>query len=149
MSETTATVTDLRKVYSSAKEDEDLQVFVDLGNMVVNEQLHVSACTMSDARYKQIAVYLAAHFADVSSPESGEAAPIKIDKIGEASTTYAVPDQTRAGYNTTKWGQLAIALDTCNILMASPTLKARFQVVGDNHIGAGDPNGTDNIGTLP
>src|SRR5690606_29361340 len=106
--------------------------------MVVNEQIIGTACgiQMSDERASKIAIYTAAHFADISAAaEAGAPGPIKTDKIGESSTTYAVADQNDAGYNQTRWGQLAIALDTCNILVSAPKLKAQFRVVGDNHIG--------------
>lgn len=140
----TITVTDLRTVYTSAKNDSALQPFVDIGNMVVNEQVIGTKCgmQMSNDRAKKLAIYVSAHFADISaSADAGESGPIKTDKIGESSTTYAVADQNNAGYNQTRWGQLAIALDTCNILLSAPKLKAQFEVVGDNHIGDGKQYG--------
>ncbi len=139
---TTISVEDLREVYTSSKEDEELQPFVDIGNMVVNEQFN-TACgiAMSQDRKDKIAVYVAAYFADVSNiADSGDPGPVKSEKQGDASMSYAIPDQTEAGYTSSKWGQLAIALDTCNILLSSPKLKAQVRVVGDNHIGTGLSN---------
>lgn len=152
MGTTNITVTDLRTVYTTTKNDATLAPFVVLGNMIVNEQLRVNGCSLSDDRYKAIAEYLAAHYADSSMPDSGDPAPLKSEKIGDATDTYAVPDQTQAGYMTTKYGQLAIALDTCNILVSAPKLKAKFEVVGDNHLGKLIEGfvGLDlDIGTLP
>jgi hypothetical protein len=91
---------------------------------------------MSQDRLEKIAAYVAAHFADVStSGADGSAGPLKSEKMGEATDVYAVPDQTVAGYNTTRYGQLAMALDTCGVLLNTAKQKAQFQVVGDNHIG--------------
>lgn len=133
------TADDIKEVYStSGLSDLELSVFADIGNMVVNEQIVGTTCgdKLSSDRLDKIAVYVACHFAEVSA-NSDVPGPIKTDKIGDALTSYASPDQARAGYMSSRWGQLALTLDTCNLLVSAARLKALFQVVGDNHIGAG------------
>lgn len=136
----TITVTDLRTIYTPlvAQSDEQLQPFVDIGNLIVNEQLLGQKCTQSDARLELIAEYLAAHFADMSANGSnGYAGALTRDKLGEADQSYAAPPATETGYMTSRYGQTALALDMCGLLKASTiaTLKAQFEVVGTPPVG--------------
>lgn len=128
------TVTDLRKIYTSTKTDADLQVYLDTAILVVTEELTgVSGCSMSQDRLDKITLYLAAHFADVSTfGESGQAGPLKSSKTGEATEVYVSTPAEYTGYMLTRWGQTAMSLDTCGILIGNTTnkgLKAQIRVV--------------------
>lgn len=135
MSTIVATVTDLRKIYTSSKDDAGLQIFVDMGNLVVNEQLVGKTCTQSDARLTLISSWLAAHFAEIAAnSDAGQSGPLKSQKIGEASETYASPTDAMAGFMTTRYGQTAVVLDICGLLAGASTnssLRAKFEVVGN------------------
>ena len=134
------TVDDLRAIYTTTLSDDALQVHLDTAEMVVDEQLRPN-CQMSDARYDKITLYLAAHFAYISETSaSGAPGALKRSKLGEADESYAVPNADDYGYESSRWGQMAIALDTCGILSGQNTnrgLKAQFRVVGDPSTSSG------------
>ena len=136
------TLADLKLIYpNSGLSDDQLQVALDTAQMIVSEQLTgVSGCSMSPERLDKITLYLAAHFAEGSAnaAQGMPAVGLKRSKLGEADESYAVPVETASGYQTTRWGQLAMALDTCGILANSTTnngLKAQFRVVNPSESG--------------
>ena len=126
------TVADVKTIYKGTISDTDLGVALDTAIMVVNEQLKVTGCNMSQDRLDKITMYLAAHFAETTAL-SGSDQPglLRRSKLGESDESYAVPTDTNtAGYASTRWGQLAIALDQCNILISNATgFKAEFRVL--------------------
>lgn len=131
------TLNDVKLVYpNSGLSDDQLQAALDTAELIVSEQLtNVPGCTMSSERLDKITVYLTAHFADASSnAQSGiPAGGIKRDKLGDSDQSYFGPGDSATGYSTSRWGQLAMALDTCGILassLANNGLKAQFRVVG-------------------
>lgn len=124
------TVADVRKVYTTDLEDSILQVHLDTAELVVSEQL---TCGMSQERLDKITIYLTAHFAEASDLQAaGLPGQVRRSKLGDADESYAVPQAQEgvSGYMTTRWGQLAIALDTCNALLTTGNgkLKAQFEV---------------------
>lgn len=133
------TIDDVKAVFpplSGSPTDDQYTAALETAQLIADEQLKTSTtCTMSDARIDKITVYLAAHFLEATK-NAGEALPaggLKRSKLGEADESYAIPDSTLTGYQSTRWGQLALALDTCGILAASMSnngLKAQFRVVG-------------------
>lgn len=122
------TIEDVKKVYKGTISDEDLQIALDTAEMVVSEQL--MSCGMSQDRLDKITIYLTAFFADMTAT-SGAGLPgtLRRQKIGDSDESYAVPLDSAAFYRSNKWGQLAIALDTCNKLINVGTLPAQFRVV--------------------
>lgn len=128
------TISDVRKVYTSSLTDEQLGVHLATAQLVVAEQLTgVSGCSMSEERLDMITIYLTAHFAEASEQgAAGDPGAIRREKIGEADVSYFIPGSMEGttGYRTTRWGQLAIALDTCNILVTQAgKLNAQLRVV--------------------
>lgn len=125
-------VDDVKDVYKGNISDADLAIALETALMVVNEQLKVTGCNMSQERLDKITIYLTAHFAEATAL-SGSDQPglLRRSKLGESDESYAVPTDTNtAGYASTRWGQLAIALDTCNILISNATgFKAEFRVL--------------------
>lgn len=124
----TITTEDVKKVYKGGISDDDLQVAIDTALLVVNEQL--LGCNMSQERLEKIAVYLSAFYADATAT-SGAGLPgvLRRQKLGDADESYAVPLDSAEYYKSSKWGQLAISLDQCNILISQGTLPAQFRVV--------------------
>lgn len=124
----TVTIDDVKKVYKGTISDVDLAIALETAMLVVTEQL--SSCGMSDDRLEKIAVYLAAHFADATAT-SGAGLPgiLRRQKLGESDESYAVPLDAASFYRSTKWGQLAIALDLCGKLISLGSLPALFEVV--------------------
>lgn len=121
------TIDDVKKVYKGTISDVDLQIALDTAELVVSEQL---TCGMSQERLDKITIYLTAHFAEMTST-SGAGLPglLRRSKLGEADESYAVPVEANAGYMSSKWGQMAVALDTCNALITIGSIPAQFRVI--------------------
>lgn len=136
------TPADVKAIYPPAvdKTDEAIQVFIDIADLIVDEQIRPN-CPMSEARYDTITIYLTAHYMAISDAASGDntsGGMLRRSKLGEADESYATPDSTEYAYNATRFGQMALALDTCGILaasMASKGVKAQFRVVGGKYPG--------------
>lgn len=133
-----ATIATLKQIYTTSRPDIELQPFVDMGNLIVAEDLADTNLTL--ARKDLIASYLAAHFLAITDSQTqeggGGGASLKSQKLGEASETYAVPTN-EYGFLTSMYGQQALALDTSGKLAASQAnkgIKAQFEVVGDMHL---------------
>ena len=109
---------------------------LETAQLIVSEQLTgVVGCDMSPARLDKITKYLAAYFIEpVANMEAGiPAGGLRRDRLGESDQSYFGPGDDVSGYATSKWGQLALALDVCGILagsLANNGLKAQFRVVG-------------------
>lgn len=129
----TVTTADVRLIYSTTLSDEQLEAALAQANLVVDEQMR-PVCSMSEARYDMIIKYLTAHFASVTADYgSGDVGPLKSQKIGMATETYATSvEGGDFAYASTPWGQQAITLDSCGILVgigANKGLKAQLRVV--------------------
>jgi hypothetical protein len=128
------TIDDIKLIYPSDLSDAQYTQALDTANMVVNEDLRPN-CSMSEARYDKITAYLGAHYASlIADYGSGETGPLKSAKMGQASETYVAGGDPEAyAYAKTPWGQAAISLDKCGILVgigANRGVKALFRVVG-------------------
>ena len=130
----TVTVADLKKIYTTSRSDDDLQVFLDSALLIVSEDLRPN-CALSEERYDKITVYLAVHFlslTDTVGNGSGQSGEAKRSKQGDADESYTAPANDTSGYASTRWGQMAIALDKCGILAgtaANSGIKALLRVV--------------------
>lgn len=130
------TIDDLKALYvaTPALTDDQYQMALDTAEMVVNEDLKPK-CPMSEERYDKITLYLAAHFAELNAIVGlggGVSGAVTRSKLGEADESYAAPAEGSWGYNSSRWGQMAIALDQCGILagtQANQGLKAQLRVV--------------------
>jgi len=102
----------------------DLTPFINTAHLIVCEDLQASG--NSDARLKEIELYLSAHYACLS--DGGQ---IQSHKVGDATDTYAVTKDS--GLGSTQYGQVAIGIDNSGKLaeLANPSKKARFVLVGD------------------
>lgn len=133
------TVDDVKKVYpqvNGSPSDDQYTAALETAQLIADEQLTASTtCKMSPERIGKITVYLAAHFLDATANAAVglPAGGLRRSKLGEADESYATPEASMTGFQSSKWGQLALALDTCGILNASIAnngLKAQFRVVG-------------------
>lgn len=122
----TVTAAQLRKLVEvpDDKADLDLQPFLASAALIRSEDLAGSG--LSSNRLDQIELYLAAHFAVVSLEFGG----VVMSKQGGSSETYRAPEAKATGLATTRFGQLALSLDTSGTLQKSmSTAKANFSVV--------------------
>ncbi len=102
----------------------DLTEHVNSAGIVVEEDLVNSG--LSVQRRKLVELYLAAHFATLALEKGG----LKSDEVGESVETYQT--MSEKGFNSTRWGQQAMSLDSSGILAdnANPSARAEFEVVG-------------------
>lgn len=133
----TVTVDDLIVLYPAAasRPTEEVQVFLDQAILIVTESKPAS-CVMSEERKDLVVKYLAIHFLSLSPTDSGDVSStggaLKQSKLGDASDTYETAGWDVFGWNTTRWGQMAVALDPCGFLVgmtANSGLKAQFRVI--------------------
>lgn len=104
--------------------ERDTTPFIETAQLIVDEDLADSE--LSTERLDKIVLYLAAHFVCITEEKGG----LKSERLGEASSSYAIPKQL-AGYHMTRYGQQAMMLDTTGKLASDSTgrLKALFQVI--------------------
>jgi hypothetical protein len=95
----------------------DVSIQIDIANNLVNETF--ASSSLSDTTLKYIELYLAAHFVCVMDPQR------KSEKIGEATDQFNVPELGKA-FNSTIYGQQALALDTTGLLAARGKRKANL-----------------------
>ncbi len=110
-------------------DDQDLGLYIRAAQTVVTEDLKDTS--YSDERKTEIALFLAAHFAEVSVSQGG----LVSKKVGETEETYRVTKSTSTNdhaYKATRFGLQALTLDSEGILIQTSTqLKpALFRVVG-------------------
>lgn len=127
-------VADVRAIYAASElTDPQLEVHIGTAELEVQERLIAAGCVMSEDRRDKIAAYLAAHFAYISEQNDGSGeGPLRRSKLGDADESYAVPSADSSGYQGTRYGQTALALDPCGYLSGSTAnfgLKARFRIV--------------------
>lgn len=126
------TIDDLKLVYSTSLGDDVLTGALNTAQMIVDEDIKPK-CSMSSDRYDKITLFLAAHFAYLSETSgNGIDGAIRRSKIGESDESYTTVNSDATGYETSRWGQMAMALDKCGILAgqnANKGLKAELRVV--------------------
>jgi len=105
----------------------DVTVFIETANMLVNEELVGKG--LSDARLKQIELYLGAHFGCVAIEKGG----IVRSKAGESEDQYRSERPPKYNLSSTRYGQQALVLDPTGSLskLDSPGGKAEFRVLKD------------------
>lgn len=128
-------ISEIRAIYQTERLDSEVQAFLDDALLIVNEDIRPK-CTMSEERYDLITKYLTAHFLSVSDSLAQDGSvsggALKRSKLGEADESYAVPNAEMFGFNATRWGQMAVAIDKCGILSglsSNAGLKAQFRIV--------------------
>lgn len=102
-----------------------------LASMIDTANVFVDTHLVPDANHgapilNKIELYLAAHFVAISE----EKGAVKFSKVGDASDAFDVSN-LGSGFNSTRFGQTALSLDTSGILAAVATsnLKAQFRVI--------------------
>ena len=106
----------------------DLKLFIEIANLIVEENLVAATPIMSAARLTKIELMLAAHYLVVAD----EKGSLTSQTTGEATESHH--RKTFEGLKMTRWGQQAISMDTTDTLadMAGTDgvkLKAQLRVV--------------------
>lgn len=110
-------------VSTSLSDDVVLATAVDTAHLYVEE--HLLTAGHSASILKKIEQFLAAHVLCLIEERGG----LKGAKLGDSSEFLS--DVYSDGFRSTRFGQLAIALDTSGTLvrLGAPTLKSEFRVV--------------------
>lgn len=124
----TVSAADVLKIYPTAG-SADLSGFLATAQVITDEYL--TDVGLSIELLDQVTIYLAAHFAVLGLENGG----LQRDKMGEADQSYKTPGDKDLGFKSTRFGQMALILDTsgtlANIGAAGSSLSAVFEVVGD------------------
>ena len=117
------TVSQVKEIITTSIEDAVITSnFIDTANLFVDEHL---LGELSEAMLAKIELYLAAHFVALTEEGGG----VVRTSFGDSADSYA--NIYEAGFQSTRYGQQALALDTTGTLtrISKPTMKAEFRVV--------------------
>lgn len=108
-----------------SNDDTDVTIHLETANVIVDEELVGQG--LSDARLKQIELYLAAHFGCIAVEKGG----ITRERAGESEEGYRQDFSSRPNLSMTRYGQQALVLDKSGKLAAldAPAGKAEFRVM--------------------
>ena len=116
---------EVRAVIDTVPDSIDLATFIETADLIVTEQ--IIDPTITAARLKQIELYLTAHFVAITRERGG----LTSDETGDSKVDFS--DVYEAGFAMTRFGQLAMQLDTSGVLKTidedAKTKVARFIVV--------------------
>ncbi len=118
--------TDVKVVLPSpvAMSDGDIQLHIDIANRFVDGVL--SGTDLGEVRLSDIERYVSAHLVAISEQELG----LLIEKeIGETRSRFGGTFPLAAGLKFTRFGHMALALDTTGKLAATGKPAALFRVV--------------------
>ena len=100
----------------------DMSLFIEVASRLVDEVLATSS--LSGKRLADIELYLAAHLAALTEEGGG----VTMQRTGASSVQYAQLQGNNLSL--TRFGQMAMSLDTTGKLIASSKEKASFGVFG-------------------
>lgn len=108
---------------TSLEDDVILSSMINTANLYIDT--HLLAVGHTDSMLQRIELYLAAHIVALTE----ERGSLKGGKVGDASEFLA--DVFSEGFRATRYGQLALSLDTSGTLarLGQSTLKAEFRVI--------------------
>ncbi len=121
---TRITAGELKEIIETSKSDTVLEEsFIDTANTIIADQLEGKG--LSAVILKKIELYLSAHLVAITEERGG----IVVDHLSEATVRLA--DIYDTGFRSTRYGQVAISLDTTGSLvkMSTTKLRAEFRVV--------------------
>lgn len=125
MSRARVSVSQVKELIATAIEDSVILAnMVDTANVIVDT--HLLDAGLSDALLAKIELYLSAHFVAITE----EKGALKSEKLGDSTDTWDT-SYVDAGFNTTRFGQTALTLDSSGKLANASTsnLKAEFRIV--------------------
>ncbi len=111
-------------IETSINDADVLGQMINTANLYVDEHL-VPTAGHSDAMLTEIEKYLAAHFVALTEEKGG----VTRSKMGDADESYA--NVFESGFNSTRYGQTAVVLDSSGILakLSITNARAEFRVV--------------------
>lgn len=91
----------------------DLQPYIDLAHIFINKSVE-PRCDYSEDELKSLELWVSAHFAFMSSPDSPGGGAIKSKSEGQLSVSYA--GVFGKNFEGSPYGQNALIFDRCGIL---------------------------------
>lgn len=119
----TVQIDDLKKIFPSELIDEQLAMFINTAQLFC-ESIYADDVALSDAVKGQIALYLSAHFASVASPRMAQ-------ESFDDGYKYVIQGKTDMGWNSTFYGQTALALDTEGLLLETGKRLATLDLIDE------------------
>ena len=120
------TAAEVKDIINTSIDDQViLNSMITTASLLVDENVSAVTPSLSTALLKRIELYLAAHFVSLTE----EKGALIGEEFGDSNVRLA--NIYSAGYNSTRFGQMAVSLDTSGQLksLGAPTLKATFRVV--------------------
>lgn len=113
---------DVKEIIETDLADTALHVFINTAHNLVQDALVSTSAGLSNARLTDIELWLSAHYLAV-----GMERQVQSERVGdEWQATYE--GKTDMGLNSTRYGQMALGLDTSGKLATLGKQRARFKV---------------------
>jgi hypothetical protein len=122
----TIQASEVRAIYSEIPASQDISGHIAAATLMCNEDLDGRG--LSPARLHMVGIYLAAHMVAMDVERGG----LTSSKTGDSEETYASHGLKATGLSSTRWGQMALTLDSTGVLanMSNPGKpKAQFRLV--------------------
>jgi hypothetical protein len=119
------TTEDVEAIYP-ASSNAPIATFVSIAENIATTLL--SNKGLSTKTMDTVVLYLTAHLLVLTYENGG----LRRERMGDSDDSYVTPDISAKGFASTRFGQMAMILDTTGTLAASTTnagLKARFEIV--------------------
>lgn len=113
-----ATVDEVKDIISTTLTDGQINAFINTSHQVVSQRLNGKG--ISEDTLKEIEVWLSAHYVCMRDPRKKQ---VKVDDV---AVTYQ--GETGTGFQSTSYGQQAIALDPTGTLASASLKRATFHV---------------------
>lgn len=99
----------------------DVLQHLEMASQIVDHRL--ASTSLTDVMLKQIEIYLACHLYAQTNPE------IVSENYGGGSFRFVTSSGKSEGFCSSKWGQLAMALDTTGTLRSMDRNRVAFHVI--------------------
>lgn len=121
----TITSSEVLSLMQISADTADATSAIDTSEVIVSEDL--SNLGHSTARLLQIQLYLAAHFFEIAWNQGG----LVSKQVGDSKEEYNRQSAFKRGFDSTRYGEQALALETTGILasIGSSAQRAEFRVV--------------------
>lgn len=121
------TTTEVQNIVQTSASGPAIQEHIVVASRLVDDIL--SGQSLSADRLRDIELYLAAHLTALFDPSTGMATQVR---IGEAENEYDFGGSLGEGLKLTRFGQMALTLDTTRRLISAGKTQARFGAYGHN-----------------
>jgi len=115
-------VDDVKDIINTALGDDTINAFIVTSSIVVDGIDANTDCNLSDERLEEIEKYLTAHIIQLTQERLTTS-----ERVGEAQESYSLAPLGK-GLEGTGYGQMALMLDTCGLLIGEANAKRRVTI---------------------